>query len=77
LPPPNPAAPVAIAPQTNAVASLANSGLNSKPMLATGAAILAVAAGLTLWMVIRARRMDHTSLITRSMNYHGKPPPRV
>ncbi len=72
------AATTATTAQTNGVAPLATSAWNGKSTLIIAAVVLVCAAGLIIGMVHRARRSDHSSLITRSMNYRGgKPPPRA
>jgi hypothetical protein len=63
--------------QTSAVPAQSNitaappsesSGTGRKGVLAIGVAFLAVAGGLTVFMLRRSRKADHTSLITRAMN---------
>ncbi|MGA3266011.1 MAG: hypothetical protein ABSE16_04225 [Verrucomicrobiota bacterium] len=71
------AAATATTEQTNGVAPLATSAWDGRQTLIIAAVVLVCAAGLIIGMVNRARRADHSSLITRSMNYRGgKPPPR-
>jgi hypothetical protein len=45
-----------------------SSGTGRKGVLAIGVAFLAVAGGLTVFMLRRSRKADHASLITRAMN---------
>jgi len=67
----------ATAVSTNAVAPpLESSGSSMPKALVIGAFFLVLAGVLTVLMVSRARRADHGSLITRSMNQGGKPPAR-
>jgi len=63
--------------QTSAVPAQSNitvappsesSGTGRKGVLAIGVAFLAVVGGLTVFMLRRARKADHASLITRAMN---------
>jgi hypothetical protein len=66
-----PAKAVAVAPENNPVAS--DAGI-LEPLLIGGGA-LAVAAGLVIWLVVRARR-PRGSLITSSMHNDPRLPPR-
>jgi hypothetical protein len=76
-PPASLVAPVA-AVQTNAMTPpRENSGFSGKMALAIGAALLVLAGALTVLLLGRARKADHGSLITRSMNKSGKPPART
>lgn len=71
-----PTAPAAVVPTNAIAASAEDSGLSTPRKLAFGAALLVLAGVLTLLLINRARRADHGSLITRSMNPGGKPSAR-
>jgi hypothetical protein len=75
-PPTNSVVPTSNIARTNIIAQMnrtaapppENSGMDSNGALAIGATLLAVAGTLTILILRRARRSDHSSLITRSMN---------
>jgi hypothetical protein len=53
--------------QTNALATTENSSFDPNYSMAIGASFLVVAGGLTIFILRRARKNQHFSLITRSM----------
>jgi hypothetical protein len=74
--PVKPTAPAAAIPTDTVAAPAESSGLSTSRRLALGAVFLVMAGVLTLLLMYRARRADHGSLITRSMNQGGKPSAR-